>query len=167
MFLFGARGSVVGWGTMLLAGRSRDRVPMRWMFFNLPNPSSRNLALGSIQPLTEMSTRNLPGGKRRPARKYDNVTAIGEPIVQKMLEPQPLTTLRAFTACCRDRFTFFNFCIFFQTVWYVKPQIIKKMTPVLLFYSLLYNLSKFSREWDRWACITSMGNSSCICRTSC
>jgi hypothetical protein len=27
----GARGSVVGWGTMLQAGRSRDRVPMRWI----------------------------------------------------------------------------------------------------------------------------------------
>jgi hypothetical protein len=37
----GARGSVVGWGTMLQAGRSRIRVPMRWIFFNLPNPSSR------------------------------------------------------------------------------------------------------------------------------
>jgi hypothetical protein len=28
----GARGSVVGWGTMLQAGRSRVRVPMRWNF---------------------------------------------------------------------------------------------------------------------------------------
>jgi hypothetical protein len=31
-------------------------------FFNLPNPSSRTMALGSTQPLTEMSTTNLPGG---------------------------------------------------------------------------------------------------------
>jgi hypothetical protein len=31
-------GSVVGWGTMLQAGRSRFRVPMRWIFYNLPNP---------------------------------------------------------------------------------------------------------------------------------
>jgi hypothetical protein len=30
-------------------------------FFNLPNPSSRTMALESTQPLTEMSTRNLPG----------------------------------------------------------------------------------------------------------
>jgi DNA primase catalytic subunit len=30
--------------------------------FNCPNPSSRTMALGSIQPLTEMSTRNLPRG---------------------------------------------------------------------------------------------------------
>jgi hypothetical protein len=28
-----------------------------------------------------MSTRNLPGGKGRPARKADNLTAICEPIV--------------------------------------------------------------------------------------
>jgi hypothetical protein len=31
-------------------------------FFNWPNPSSRTMALVSTQPLTEMSTRNLPGG---------------------------------------------------------------------------------------------------------
>jgi hypothetical protein len=34
-------------------------------FFNLPNPSSCTVALGSTQPLTEMSTRNLPGGGGR------------------------------------------------------------------------------------------------------
>jgi hypothetical protein len=39
------------------------------------------MALGSTQLLTEMSTRNLPGGKGRPARKADNLTAICEPIV--------------------------------------------------------------------------------------
>jgi hypothetical protein len=31
-------------------------------FFNWPNPSSRSMALGSTQPLTEMSTRNLRDG---------------------------------------------------------------------------------------------------------
>jgi hypothetical protein len=36
---------------MLQAGRSRDRVPMRWNVFNLPNPSSLTMALGSTQPL--------------------------------------------------------------------------------------------------------------------
>jgi hypothetical protein len=76
----GARGSVVGWGTMLQAGRwasSPDEVD----FFNWPNPSSRTMALGSTQPLTEMSTRNIPEDKGRPARKADNLTAICEPIV--------------------------------------------------------------------------------------
>jgi hypothetical protein len=33
------------------------------------------MALGSTQPLTEMSTRNLPGGKWRPVRKADIPTA--------------------------------------------------------------------------------------------
>jgi hypothetical protein len=32
-------------------------------FFNWPNPFSRTMALGSTQPLTEMSIRNLPGIK--------------------------------------------------------------------------------------------------------
>jgi hypothetical protein len=50
-------------------------------FFNWPNPSSRTMALGSTQSLTEMSTRNLPGGNGRPARKANNLTAISEPIV--------------------------------------------------------------------------------------
>jgi hypothetical protein len=47
----------------------------------LPNLSSRTVALGSTQPVTEMSTRNLPGGEGRPARRADNLTAICEPIV--------------------------------------------------------------------------------------
>jgi hypothetical protein len=36
------------------------------------------MALRLTQPLTEMSTRNLSGGKGRPARKADNLTAICE-----------------------------------------------------------------------------------------
>jgi hypothetical protein len=43
--------------------------------------SSRTVTLASTQPLTEMSTRNLPGGKGRPALKADNLTAICKPIV--------------------------------------------------------------------------------------
>jgi hypothetical protein len=38
------------------------------------------MTLGSTQPLTEMSTRKIPGGKGRPARKSDNVAAICQPI---------------------------------------------------------------------------------------
>jgi hypothetical protein len=43
-----------------------------------PNPSSRTMALGSTQPLTEMSTRNPPGGKGWPASGADNLTTIYE-----------------------------------------------------------------------------------------
>jgi hypothetical protein len=48
-------------------------------FFNWPNPSSRTVALGSSQPLTEMGIRNMPVGKRWPASKAD-LTAICEQI---------------------------------------------------------------------------------------
>jgi hypothetical protein len=43
-----------------VAGSSSDEVH----FFppNLPNPSSRTMALGSAKPLAEMSTRGLPEG---------------------------------------------------------------------------------------------------------
>jgi hypothetical protein len=50
-------------------------------FFNLSNPSNRTMALGSTQPLTEMSARNLSGGKGWRAFEADNLTAICEPIV--------------------------------------------------------------------------------------
>jgi hypothetical protein len=45
---------------MLQAGRSQVRVPMRLLnfVFNLPNPSSRTMALGFTQPVTEINARN-------------------------------------------------------------------------------------------------------------
>jgi hypothetical protein len=39
------------------------------------------MALVTTEPLTEMSTRDLPGGKGRPERKADNLTATCEAIV--------------------------------------------------------------------------------------
>jgi hypothetical protein len=54
---------VVGWGTLLQARKSRFRIPMRsFEFFNWPNLSSRSMALGSTQPLTEMSIWNHSRG---------------------------------------------------------------------------------------------------------
>jgi hypothetical protein len=61
---------------MLQAGRSLVRVPDEVDFFNFPNLSSSTMALGSTQPLTGMNTRNLPGGKKRPARMADNFAAV-------------------------------------------------------------------------------------------
>jgi hypothetical protein len=46
------------------------------------------MALGSNELLTEMSTKNLPGGKGWPEHKADNLTAICEPIVLKMCVPR-------------------------------------------------------------------------------
>jgi hypothetical protein len=84
---------------MLQAGRSPVRVLDEVDFFNLSNPSSRTMALVLTQPLREMSTRSFPGGKKQPARRADNLATICEPNVCKLWEPQPLTTLRATTAC--------------------------------------------------------------------
>jgi hypothetical protein len=53
------------------------------------------MALESTQPLTEMSTRNLPGGKERPARRADNLAAIYGP--------------KGLHGLYRDNFTFFFF----------------------------------------------------------
>jgi hypothetical protein len=41
------------------AGRSRVQVQMRWIFFLIDLILPAALALGSTQPLTEISTRNL------------------------------------------------------------------------------------------------------------
>jgi hypothetical protein len=51
-----------------------------------------------------MSARNLPGGEGRPARKADNLTAICEPTVYKLSDPQHLTTLWVSTARYRESF---------------------------------------------------------------
>jgi hypothetical protein len=68
-------------------GRSRVRVPMKWIFSDWPNnPSSRTMTLGSTQSLAEMSTRNLPGDKGPPARKAGNLTAICEPTFRENIE---------------------------------------------------------------------------------
>jgi hypothetical protein len=61
------------------------------------------MTLGSTQPLTEMSTRNLPGGKGRPELKADNIADCLEDVGAWRLKP-----LWASTACYRDGFTFFR-----------------------------------------------------------
>jgi hypothetical protein len=86
---------------MLQAGRLLVRFQMGSLDFSIQ--LFLLAAPGSTQRVTEMSVRNLPGGKGQPARKADNLTDICEPIVQKMWEPRRLTTL---WACYRDNFTF-------------------------------------------------------------
>jgi hypothetical protein len=48
---------------------------------NIQKLSSGTMTLGSTQPLTKMSTRKFPGGKKRPASRADNLAAIYEPNV--------------------------------------------------------------------------------------
>jgi hypothetical protein len=99
-----ARGSVVGWGTMLKAGRSPVRVPDDLDFFNLPNPSSRTMALGSTQPLTKISTRDLPGRKSSRLVGLTNLP----PSVSRMSENVVASTSRNpknLHGLYRDKFT--------------------------------------------------------------
>jgi hypothetical protein len=79
---FKTRRSVVGWGTMLQARRSRFGFPMSSLNFSIDLILPATLwPRGRLGLLTEMSIRNLIGGKGRPARKGDNLTAICEPTV--------------------------------------------------------------------------------------
>jgi len=56
----GVRGGALSWGTALqVAGSIPDGVIG---IFHWHNPSGRTMALGSTQPLTEMSTRNISWG---------------------------------------------------------------------------------------------------------
>ena len=62
LYIGGARGGAIGWRNALQVGRSRVRFPMVSLEFFIDNPSCRTMTLGSTQPLTEMSTRNISWG---------------------------------------------------------------------------------------------------------
>jgi hypothetical protein len=71
-----ARGNEVGWNTAT-SRKVAGSIP------NVPQPFSSTMALGSTQPLTEMSIKNLSGwgGKSKglPERRAD-ITAICDPL---------------------------------------------------------------------------------------
>jgi hypothetical protein len=96
-------------GAVLQAGRSRVRVPMRWIFSNLPNPSSRTMALGSTQPLTEMSTSDLPGGGGVKGGRQVRLTILPPSVSRLSRENVGASTSHnpmGLTACYRDSFIF-------------------------------------------------------------
>jgi hypothetical protein len=73
----GACGGAVGWSTALQVARLRVRFPMLSLeFFHWHKLSGRTMALGSTQPLTEMSTRNISWGYRRPVSRADKHTTF-------------------------------------------------------------------------------------------
>jgi hypothetical protein len=78
----GARGSVVCWGTVLQDGRSRVPFPMRLLdFFQFTQSFQPHYGLGVDSVSNGNEYQGSSWGKRRPALKADNLTAICEPIV--------------------------------------------------------------------------------------
>jgi hypothetical protein len=90
---------------MLQARRSPVRVPDEVDIFELPNPSSLTMALGSTQPLTEMSNRKFLGGKG--CRRVGLTTL--PPSVSRMSENVGASTShspKGLHSLHRDSFTF-------------------------------------------------------------
>jgi hypothetical protein len=92
----GVRGSVVGWDSMLQAGRSLVRIPMRSLDFSiyliLPAAIWPWGRLSLWEKWVPVIFLGVEGGRRG---KTDNLTAIFESIVWKLWEPRRLTTLWA------------------------------------------------------------------------
>jgi hypothetical protein len=73
--------------------------------FSLPNPTSRTVALGSTQLLTEMSTRNLPGGVKGGRRV--RLTSLPSSVSQLFRKYESLDVSKPSATCYKDSFTFY------------------------------------------------------------
>jgi hypothetical protein len=126
--VFILRGSVVGWGTMLQAGTLSVRVPDKVDVFTLPNPSSCTMALGSTQPLTEISTRIFLGVK---SGRRVGLTIL-PPSVNRMSKNVRTSTShnpKGLHGLYRDSFTLYEFLL-----------------KLLLYYSCLVYLYEVFRQ---------------------
>jgi hypothetical protein len=100
MFILRDNGNVVGWDTMLQAGKTRVHFPTM-----SPN-STHTVALWLNQSLTEINTTNIPGGKELPARKADLIV-ICELVGYQMRKPRHFKSLLVSTGRYRGRSTFY------------------------------------------------------------
>ena len=72
--------------------------------FHLHNPSGRTMVLGSTQPLTQMSTRNISWGKGGRCVRLTLPPSCAD--CHAIWEPQHLGTLRASPSLYKNDFTF-------------------------------------------------------------
>jgi hypothetical protein len=106
-----ARTSTVSWGTVLQA--QRVQFPVRSLdIFSVCLPPPAVPWPWGIWGVLNLQQIQVPGifrggGKAWPLLKADNLTAICEPIVCNMWDPQLLTTPWASTACYRNSFTIY------------------------------------------------------------
>jgi hypothetical protein len=74
------------------------------------------MALGLTQPLTEMSTRKLPGGEGRPVDKTDTLTAICVPIYLENVGASTSHNPMGLHELYLDNFAFLPFTAFVYNV---------------------------------------------------
>jgi hypothetical protein len=94
----GARGSIVGWGTMLQAGRSRGfRFLIKSLNFSFQVHYGSGFDLASNGNEYQESSWGVKGGRH--VRLTTSLPSVNQ------WEPQPLTNLWASTACYKDSFS--------------------------------------------------------------
>ena len=112
----------------------------------------------STQPLTEMSTRNIPGGKRRPVRRVDNLTTF---MCRFFWNPRALSSWNC-QGPSRTVQGFIYLSLLPQNIWVAMMMII--MTKTVIHHwercNLKINLLKPIVQW----CTNSLTSNNCtIC----
>jgi hypothetical protein len=95
---------------MLQAGKSRVRFPTSLEFSIGPIFPAALWPLGSNQPVTEISTRNIPGVNDGQCVMLTTWRPCESPLSRQC---KILEVSQPYTACCRDSFTFTLFFFFF------------------------------------------------------
>jgi hypothetical protein len=107
------------------AGKSRVRFPMVSLEIFTDNPSGRTMALGSTQPLTEISARNI-SWERGKGRRCVGLTNLPLSYADclEIWGPQPPENLRACPDLYRDCITFTTYRMRITLCWVITHRIV-------------------------------------------